>query len=267
MNRGVLYIAFGDKFIQEAIISASSFKKLHAGIPIALITNKTFETELFDLVIESKFDPIPLRGKAKLVGLSPFEKTLYVDSDTYFVENIEEIFELLKKFDFLLTHAPMRYRFEINVPDAFPDFNGGLIAFRKSDATQVALKNWVVNFDELNFSCDQPSLRKTIFDSTCRFYVLPPEYNYRTWLPGFIGGNSKVKILHGRTNNFKAIAQELNKHPKKPRIYLPNVSNTRIWHLGSTSKFGKIFIYFVRLKMNLIRSFKNIVSSFRQKKQ
>ena len=39
MNKGVFYIAFGDNFIKEMLISAESVKKHNPDLPIAVFSN------------------------------------------------------------------------------------------------------------------------------------------------------------------------------------------------------------------------------------
>jgi len=56
---------------------------------------------------------------------------------------------------------------------------------------------------------DQPSLRKALYNTSIRFYILPPEYNLRTTHPYF-SGNMKVKILHGRGKSLLRAKNNIN---------------------------------------------------------
>src|SRR5206468_5798153 len=87
-----------------------------------------------------------------------------------------------------------------DVPDAFPELNTGVIAFRRSEAVSRLLQTWLKEYDRLAPqkppSKDQPSFRRAVYQATdVRLAVLPPEFNLRFWMAGF--HNQPVRILHG----------------------------------------------------------------------
>jgi len=102
-NRGVVYIATGQKFVDEALISARSVRRRMGDIPIALFTDLSHLQQnppdpvnmvyLMHNVRKSCLDKMyPLLD-------TPFEKTLFLDTDTYVCDRIDEVFDILDHYD------------------------------------------------------------------------------------------------------------------------------------------------------------------------
>jgi hypothetical protein len=151
------------------------------------------------------------------------------------VDDSRELFSLLERFDLAAVHAPYRAQYQVcEVPDCFPEFNAGVLLFRKSEQTELLFERWVQIYREdglkpLNWLFpggaswyrhaipNQPSLRRALYESGLRIATLPPEYNCRFPFPGFL--HTKVKIIHGRVHSFAKISEELNK-TLLPRVFL-----------------------------------------------
>jgi hypothetical protein len=123
-----------------------------------------------------------------------------LDCDTYIVRDLGPIFELLDRFDIAGAHAPTRSSFDLdNIPDSFPEFNAGLIAFRRSEAVSSFLAAWLADYDRLAelrpASMDQPSFRRALFRSGLRIATLPPEWNQRFDMAGY--PKQALRVLHG----------------------------------------------------------------------
>jgi hypothetical protein len=114
---------------------------------------------------------------------SRFDKTLYLDVDLFVIADIRDVFEVLDRFDMAMAHDPISngvrcHTFWCKVlPNAFPQFNGGVVAFRHSPKVEDLLKNWSAAVRENNFNRDQPVLRELVWNSELRITTLPPEYN------------------------------------------------------------------------------------------
>lgn len=199
--KGVLYIAFSnrtkhkhedDYYIKEAIFSANSIKKIHPNLSITLFTDKHINNNCFDrVVVTGAIDDI--RVKQEFLWSSPYDKTLYLDSDTGIIGPIDEMFNILDRFDIAATHDIMRkdskkakvYPDYANIPDGFSEFAGGVILYRKSEQIQKFLEIWRKNY---KIWCklsgkknDQPSFRVSLWQcENLQIYTLPPEYNIRT---------------------------------------------------------------------------------------
>jgi hypothetical protein len=198
MVEGVLYIARGAKYVEAALESASSVRRVTPGIPIAIATDAPAPAE-FDHTI-----PLtePDGYRAKIVGMiaSPFERTLMLDVDTYAASDLSEVFRLLDAFDVAAAHAPKRISLRVtlpfaDIPDSFPELNTGVIAFRKNERVAMLLQAWLEEYDRLGW-LDQPAFRHVLYKATdVRLAVLPPEFNLGFWKAGYY--NQRVRILHG----------------------------------------------------------------------
>ena len=111
MSRGYLYTAIGDKYYLEAEKSAKSLRRVSPDAQICLITNSELSSEIFNQVIlyrEGEFG-----GKAGYISkaygmrMSPYDQTIFIDTDTYFAEPVDELFDLLEFYDLAIAHDYM----------------------------------------------------------------------------------------------------------------------------------------------------------------
>lgn len=218
---GVIYVASGKRYVDEAANSANSLKKEMPGIPVHLHSDLSNVPNVFDRNFRLTECRYNCYDKVPPLLNSPFRKTLFLDTDTYVSGSLEEIDILLDRYDLLVCHTAFRDPNPIaEIPSSFTEFNTGMIAFRKNEKTDAFLRKWLENYEMMGHKADQPAFRKTLWeDDQIRTYILPPEYNFRTIFPGFIGGGSEVKIIHGRHNDWKWIQQRLNRS-KEPRVVL-----------------------------------------------
>ena len=246
---GVIYVAIGARFVPEATLSAKSVRHFLPDIPILLFTDQTPEArDGFDKVIQLSA-PHPKAQINKLIAMmqSPFEKTLLLDTDTYVCADIADLFAMLERFDIAMTQD-RAYRDDFpadsGVPDAFVEFNQGVIAFRQSDAVRETLKESLVWTERLHarsgsYTHDQPPLRIALFHSEVRIVTLPIEYNCRFASYGYLNG--VVRILHGRLPNrrmriedFDRVARILNR-VTVPRVFLAGA----VFAMTGVSLFGR----------------------------
>jgi hypothetical protein len=228
-SRGVVYIATGKQFVDEALISAASVKRHMPDIGISLFTDLndmvSDPPEAFDEVFLLENPALSCRDKIKPLAESPFHKTLFLDTDTYLCEPVYDLFDMLDRFDIALAQAPDRYQYALpDLPDCFTELNSGVIAYRKSQETLNLLALWEKTFVEMltldaGSYRDQHSLRDSLYRSDASFFVLPPEYNFRTICPNFAGKHCAVKIIHGRHADMEKVAARLNS-TRGARIFL-----------------------------------------------
>ena len=191
MKNGILYIAFGDRFLKEFEYSIKTVKKVHPNLSITLFTDKPYRNKYIDNVEIKNMNAI--RVKQKYLLDSPYDNTLYMDSDTGVVGNIEEIFGLMDRFDIAATHDLIRkhdkkskiYPDYAFIPDGFPEYAGGIILFRKSKVVENFFKVWRKNFkvwcDLAGVVKDQPSFRVSLWQcKDLHIHTLPPEFNIRS---------------------------------------------------------------------------------------
>lgn len=254
MSKGILYIATGQNAFAEAQSSANRLKQKDIEYPVICITDQTStDGENFDQILPIE-NPLHNNGdKSYNIHRSPFEKTLYLDTDVDVVdpESITEIFEMLDNFDivgrvdtgrrFELYQPPERRIPSIDVPDSFPMINGGVLGFVNNERVTELFERWRSSFDEYKNKMDnpqsQPALREALYKSSVQFGPIPPEYNMRIPYPHFLVGD--VKILHGRASNLEELGESINADTESiwhGRVYLPahqNLVGSKWWDPGN----------------------------------
>jgi lipopolysaccharide biosynthesis glycosyltransferase len=195
MTEGILYIAYNKhpnaNHIKEAIVSAKSIKAIHPDIHITLFTDVDPGTKCFDTVKIVKVTGVRL--KQVYLYDSPYDRTLFLDSDTKLVNRIDGIFDLLDRVDMAAALDHVRkdpkksrvYSDYANIPDSFSEFNSGVILFKKSPVVKKFFEMWRMNYKTWckvsgKFN-DQPSFRVSLWQCVdLRLHTLPPEFNIRT---------------------------------------------------------------------------------------
>jgi hypothetical protein len=81
-EKGVLFIGVGYKYAMEAIGAASRLKSL-SDLSIALVTDQSIESENIDYFIKAKENKDGTRLKIENMEKTPFEKTLFLDTDIF----------------------------------------------------------------------------------------------------------------------------------------------------------------------------------------
>lgn len=218
MDRGALYYATGEEYLEEAVRSVRSLKRHMPGLPVAVVTDQEDVPEIFDTatVIEPT-DRHPFLDRIQYQAESPYDRTLYLDTDTYVTADVGELFELLDRFDFAAALSPIRRRMPMEVPEGFVEFNTGVIVHKRTES----VRNMFFRFEELyeqymeergKFN-NEPFLRQALYEHDVNICTLPDEYNCRFFGPTFL--NDTVKILHGQHPDMAAMAEMVNKETSK----------------------------------------------------
>lgn len=230
MKEGYLYAAYGSGYVEEAVCSLRSLKKVHPEAHVTLITNeKTDSTLGFDEVklmaipddrsLKNEFGYLKKGFSFKIEALmsTPYNKTFFVDTDTCFADSCEELFDLLEYYDFLISHGTTDLSV-VNSPtgklNGYYPYNTGVICFRKSSNISTLLKEWLKAYENsVDYPHDQPALMEALLKtSSVKLYVLPSLYNFRFQF--FVGLTGKVKLLHGRHNKIDEIITTVNSTEK-----------------------------------------------------
>ena len=197
MNKGILYAATEEDLVREAQTSAKTVKDEMGDLPIAIVTESETNPDGFDVVINLESPTHGFQDKILAMEKSPFEKTLYLDTDTYMNDDVQDVFEALDHFDIAAVHNQNRDIYtekNLGVPQCFPEYNSGVVAFNKSE-TKTFFKKWLKEYSE-DHQGDQPSFRKVLYERDLQIATLPNEFNYLPRYPGHIVKD--VKIFHGR---------------------------------------------------------------------
>jgi hypothetical protein len=150
---------------------------------------------------------------------APYDMNVYMDTDTVVVADISPLFTLLDRFDFAAAMGVGAHGRRNNVagddplPEAFAEFNSGVVCFRRSPETHAVFLRWHELYTAAPGQVhDQPSLRQALYESKLSLYVLPPEFNF---LGGFAVLSGPVRVFHSpnlcaNPGGFVAFSQMVN---------------------------------------------------------
>lgn len=195
-----MYCAVGERYISEAARAASTVRRSNPGLPICLVADAPTDAPAFDSVILLETPRRSIADKLQM-WRSPFERTVFLDSDTAVFRTLDPLFALLERFDVAAHPLSGGNHYTIEgMPNAFPEFNTGVIAFRKSPEAAEFFRLWRELFDryepQMGREWDQRSFRHAAWLSPARIAPIPAEYNI---MPYFIGKViDDVSIVHGR---------------------------------------------------------------------
>lgn len=233
---GVFYVAAGQKYIDEACNSATSLKKINPSLKISLLSDREItQQDLFEQVILVD-EKVTCRNEGLLFKVkhlyfsSPYKKTLFVDTDTYFTADCAKGFAILNYFDLALVPAPVdtHYpRLSSGEPIECKPLNTGVILFNKNAVNDSLFRLWLdtyaqkLSVDGKLKQSDQTSFTEALMHSQSRMYPLPPEWNARfCFINAFC---EPVKILHGYSSNIESIAKSINSRPNQSRVWIPHL--------------------------------------------
>jgi hypothetical protein len=261
LSRGVVYVATSQATLAEASESLRRLQASNPGLPSCVMTDQRIDgPHAWTNVIRLQ-DTIQVSGDKINMRHSPWDLTLFLDSDTSVYSPLEPVFALLEKFDFAAVQSSSGYHYDLpDTPSTFPEFNSGVIAFRNSRAVQSFFDLWKQYYDEDHARSsdrvwDQKSLRRSLFLSGLRIASLPPEYNFMPTTPGF--AMTPIHIAHGR--DFSQIDRMKQRLDRKigPRVWVPgmgvlrNAYHTHPGEIWSAALRGSIhwFRWFIRRQL------------------
>ena len=231
-HEGILQIATGERYQDEAVSAVARIRPFVNGRPITLVTDKPelVPKGLFDTVILHPQPKKSYRDKILPLLNLPYRRTLFLDTDLELLSPIEDIFQILRRFDFVGCHAPVRWCDwkDAEVPEGFCELNSGVLGIRRGFRQRALVKYWLKLYDTVGIQFDQATLRAALWWASgkrdLRTWVLPPEYNLRTPKPWLTGAGMSVKIVHGRV-------------PEEQRNLLSGYLNDNIDQFRSSSSF------------------------------
>lgn len=232
MDLGVLYVATNLRHVEEAAVSVKSLKNFHPNVSTTLYTDCVREAEglnLFENVIELPNPEGNHKDKIQPIAESPYEYTLFLDTDTEIVASLTPLFDSLKDYEMLLGMDPWYHQVESCNPIA-KQFNTGVLFYKKTDAVKNLFNEWVSDYEKLTVSWgfypgDQFSFQRCLFSSKVRYFVFGTGYNFRTISPNLLNPQAEVRIIHGRQDNRREIAQWLNENPTVFRLFFPSMAS------------------------------------------
>jgi len=202
---GVLYVATGPDYIEEANWASRSAKQ--HGLQTALFCDDAeAAASHFDYVFPLDDPKQELVDKIEPLLASPFERTLFLDTDTFILNDLGDLFSILDAFDIAYAHAPIREHVDASldgIPKSFVQPNTGVILYRNEEKMESMVRDWLRIYrrqlqEQSSPPNDQPAFKKAVYESNLRPYILPPALNVRVDKSRLIGGNITAKILHAR---------------------------------------------------------------------
>jgi hypothetical protein len=236
--RGIMYSAVGRQYIVEAIESARSSLRHNAVAHLLFSSEEVPESEIPEGLSVVRFDPIssyPWVDRIANMRRSPFERTIYLDTDTYVVDEIAHVLELFEHYDVAAAFSPgHRGLKDPEVPLAFCECNCGVIAWRSTERVADFMRDWeethVAWLEEdvleglpgnrehpsRTYPGDQPAFRRCAWQHGMHLYVLPHEYNLRLGFLTTVVG--KVRVIHGRFGDYERLEAHMNSK-RVPRTF------------------------------------------------
>lgn len=210
---GYFYIAVGMPWVKEAAASAYSLKRF-TKFPICLITDQLdYKNEIFDIILYEKMET---NFVSKIYGLqhSPFERNVFLDTDTFVCSNIDNLFNVLDLYDISLCTDSFvhsynfidRYQpnFKIRYEGVLPQYNTGVIVYNWNDSVKKLVDDWLVIHQKMGIPANMPSFREAVIDNydKVKVAILPHEYNFHGTLT-FRIAYTEIKIIHDRLQEKK----------------------------------------------------------------
>ena len=200
--------------LRMARLTAISLKEMHPGMKMTLFTN--LPTEPSDLLL---FDDIktssgPLGNlwayKHKCLENTPYDRTLHIDADTYVMDNVSEVFDVLDVFDLAIPISTWYMKNDnVNIPMCFPELAGGFFTWMNNDRMKSFFGQISDICRENDSNNDEWVIKEVLYNSNIRFFILPDEYNCLVRHPNYLYGN--IKIAHGRIDTLKEEANAINR--------------------------------------------------------
>lgn len=243
---GYLYVATGAKYLREAEVSARSLRRFTT-LPICLVTDDaSYRTESFTHV---RLIPTVRDFVSKIVGMRAtiFDRTVFLDSDTFVCSSIDNLFEVLDRFDMSMTPDNVlhsysfweRYNpgYKLRFEGVLPEYNTGVVVYRSVPAVTNLLADWERLHNELKVKADMPSFREAYLEhiDNVRIAPLPIQYNFHG-IRSFGVAYDDIKVIHERLGErwdtltalalpfekMDRIAKRVNRSPAK-RLIVPYV--------------------------------------------
>ena len=230
---GILYSCSGERYVAEALRSARSSLRYNR-LPHLLFVSEEL-TGASD-VSTARFEPSanPYVDKIANMRRSPFERTLYLDTDTFVVDEIAHLLQLLDHYDIAAAYTVEgRGPHDPGVPPPFYEFNTGLLAWRASERMAAFMRSWEETYVAWSLHgdpfptpgrgsrsgrADQLAFRRCAWEHGVRLFVLAPEYNFRLGYP--ITVQERVRVIHGRHADVETLAARINE-TQLPRSWPP----------------------------------------------
>lgn len=183
-SKGVLFITTSAHFTGAAVAAARSVRRHNPDLEIGIFTDQDISDPVVSFI--GRIETEGGRRKVDYISQTPYEHTLYLDSDVRVTGPLDDLFQLLDRFE--LAAAQVRYRTHPNrnkiwresIPAAFSQANCGVLLFAKTPAVLKLFADWGTAMLDGGFKREQVPFRELLWLSDLKFTWLAPEYNSRS---------------------------------------------------------------------------------------
>ena len=138
---GVFYIAFGETYRNEARRSIASLRRTSPGLAAAVVTDTEWDCEPRPDLFILRPSVQGFASKPAYIRETPFDATLFVDTDTVFARDAKSIFGLLRHYDIGATFEGP----QLNEPDGLElhtQCSSGVILYLKTQQVWNVFDKW-----------------------------------------------------------------------------------------------------------------------------
>ncbi|NTW61570.1 hypothetical protein HGB24_02705 [Candidatus Saccharibacteria bacterium] len=183
MIRGYIYYSVGDDSIEEAKRSIESLRYFSHDIAVTVFTNRPASFRLYGVDTVSVPNEYSKITRIQSMLDTPYDETFYIDSDTLFIDNADDIFGYLDSGNMCLSLSNLTSTDNLLIPENFPFYNAGIIGYRLDAETRAILSEWKFRMAQLLEANpkvkDEPPFREIVFSRGYGITLLPSQYNYR----------------------------------------------------------------------------------------
>lgn len=256
-KQGYYFIVTGEKYRHEVKESFFQLKKL-TSLPICIASDKKIDLP-YDLFFKIPSPSYSYFDKVNNLLNTPFDKTIFLDSDISHFHSLDEIFEVLDNVDLMASlEASLGLGAksqEALIPNSFPELSSGMLGYSMNSNFRAMMEIWKKEYLKLLKNCniaeDQPSMRIALYQSRIKFSVLPPEYHYIPANFTRVVG-SKIYSVHNHSfERAKKIGIDLNN--RKIGDYAAYVDGLDVFRNPYAMEFKEAFSFII--KANKLFSF------------
>jgi hypothetical protein len=190
IDRGVLYIAFGDRAQEQLQVSLRSLQKFAPHLAVRVVSDR----EVFGAktIIRPDVDAGARTYKTQMYSLSPFAQTLFLDVDTELRSSPQPGFNLLGYVDLVLGQDTNRNFATNHWPYLNPDevkttaaelgtdhhmyFNDGVVFFNRNPRVEAMMTAWHAEWQRWKMH-DQMALLRAIHKNPVRIAPMRAPWN------------------------------------------------------------------------------------------
>ena len=160
-SKGFVTVAIGKDYLLCANILAASIKKTQQFNNVTLITNcDNVDSKYFDKVIKID-DNEPWNVISNLINYSPYEETMYIESDMILTSDLKDWWQSFRLKDLAVTQQVMDHKNSLYTGNLYrkffienylPNVYSGILYFKKNSVTETIFKFWhdyTINWSEL----------------------------------------------------------------------------------------------------------------------